>query len=90
MYASVSSRSVQRLSTAVETHIAQLLREHEPRLPPAGLYQRVLDKVEAPLIAMALNACGGNKTVAARVLDIDRRTLYRLVARLKADDAPSA
>ncbi len=42
------------VSTAVESHVAQLLRDHEPNLPPAGLYQRVLDRVEAPLIAMAL------------------------------------
>ena len=41
-------------------------------------------------IAHVLVACGGNKTVAARVLEVDRRTLYRLVARFKTDDAASA
>ncbi|MBN9310154.1 nitrogen regulation protein NR(I), partial [Devosia sp.] len=35
------------VSTAAETHVAQVLREYEPNLPPAGLYQRVIDKVEA-------------------------------------------
>src|SRR5690606_17153075 len=53
------------VSMAVETHVGQVLREYEPGLPPSGLYQRVLDRVEAPLIAMALNACGGNQIKAA-------------------------
>src|SRR5690606_5156788 len=46
------------ISMAVETHVGQILREHEPNLPPPGMYQAVIDKVEAPLIAMALNAWG--------------------------------
>src|SRR5690606_4873697 len=29
------------ISTAIESHVAQLLRESEPNLPPSGLYQRV-------------------------------------------------
>jgi two-component system nitrogen regulation response regulator GlnG len=67
------------VSTAVEGHVAQLLREHEPLLPPAGLYQRVLDKVEAPLIAMALNACGGNQIRAADLLGLNRNTLRKKI-----------
>ena len=67
------------VSTAVETHVAQLLREHEPNLPPAGLYQRVLDKVEAPLIAMVLNACGGNQIKAADLLGLNRNTLRKKI-----------
>ena len=64
---------------AVEAHVAQLLSEHEPDLPPAGLYQRVLDKVEAPLIAMALNACGGNQIRAADLLGLNRNTLRKKI-----------
>ncbi len=67
------------VSTAVETHVAQMLREHEPNLPPAGLYQRVLDRVEAPLIAMALNACGGNQIKAADLLGLNRNTLRKKI-----------
>ncbi len=67
------------VSSAVETHVAQLLREHEPKLPPAGLYQRVLDKVEAPLIAMVLNACGGNQIKAAELLGLNRNTLRKKI-----------
>src|SRR6218665_4066975 len=67
------------VSTAVETHVAQVLREHEPNLPPPGLYQRVLDRVEAPLIAMALNACGGNQIKAADLLGLNRNTLRKKI-----------
>jgi two-component system nitrogen regulation response regulator GlnG len=67
------------VSAAVEAHVAQLLGEHEPNLPPAGLYQRVLDKVEAPLIAMALNACGGNQIKAADLLGLNRNTLRKKI-----------
>src|SRR3569833_1482576 len=67
------------VSAAVETHVAQLLRGHEPKLPPAGLYQRVLAKVEAPLIAMVLNACGGNQIKASELLGLNRNTLRKKI-----------
>ncbi|MBE7731654.1 nitrogen regulation protein NR(I) [Devosia faecipullorum] len=67
------------ISTAIETHVGQILREYEPNLPPAGLYQRVLDKVEAPLIAMTLNACGGNQIKAADLLGVNRNTLRKKI-----------
>ncbi|HEV7278097.1 MAG TPA: nitrogen regulation protein NR(I) [Devosiaceae bacterium] len=67
------------VATAVESHVAQLLREHEPNLPPAGLYQRIIDRVEAPLIAMSLNACGGNQIRAAELLGLNRNTLRKKI-----------
>ncbi|MBJ3784366.1 nitrogen regulation protein NR(I) [Devosia sediminis] len=67
------------ISMAVETHVGQLLREYEPNLPPNGMYQRVIDKVEAPLIAMALNACGGNQIKAADLLGLNRNTLRKKI-----------
>jgi two-component system nitrogen regulation response regulator GlnG len=73
------------VSTAVETHVAQVLREHEPQLPPSGLYQRVLDRVEAPLIAMALNACGGNQIKAAELLGLNRNTLRKKIRTHKIE-----
>jgi two-component system nitrogen regulation response regulator GlnG len=64
---------------AVESHVAQLLRDAAPNLPPTGLYQRVIDRVEAPLIAMALNACGGNQIRAADLLGLNRNTLRKKI-----------
>ncbi|ODT72601.1 MAG: nitrogen regulation protein NR(I) [Pelagibacterium sp. SCN 63-23] len=67
------------ISMAVETHVGQVLREYEPNLPPNGLYQRVIDRVEAPLIAMVLNACGGNQIKAADLLGLNRNTLRKKI-----------
>ncbi len=67
------------IAVAVEAHVAQLLHEYEPGLPPTGLYQRVIDKVEAPLIAMALNACAGNQIKAAELLGLNRNTLRKKI-----------
>lgn len=67
------------VSTAIEAHVAQQLLEYEPDLPPPGLYQRVLDKIESPLIAMALNACGGNQIKAAELLGLNRNTLRKKI-----------
>ncbi|KKB08511.1 chemotaxis protein CheY [Devosia geojensis] len=67
------------VAVAVEAHVGQLLREYEPNLPPPGLYQRVIDKVEAPLIAMALNACSGNQIKAADLLGLNRNTLRKKI-----------
>ena len=44
-----------------------------------SLYQRVLDKVEAPLIAMVLNACGGNQIKASELLGLNRNTLRKKI-----------
>jgi ActR/RegA family two-component response regulator len=41
-----------------------------------------LDLAEADHIRRALDACGGNKSQAARLLQIDRRSLQRKLARL--------
>ena len=47
-------------------------------LPESGVDLRVfLTQLEERLIAQALERTGGNKTLAAKVLGFDRRTLYR-------------
>ena len=40
-----------------------------------------MDEVERRYIARVLQACGGNKTLAARLLGFDRKTLYRKLQR---------
>ena len=67
------------LPGAVESHLARVFSEHEPNLPPAGLYQRTLDQVEVPLISMALNMCGGNQIRAAELLGVNRNTLRKKI-----------
>lgn len=43
-----------------------------------------LDKVERLYIQHVLQITGGNKTLAAKLLDIDRRTLYRKLRKIVA------
>jgi ActR/RegA family two-component response regulator len=43
-----------------------------------------LDLAEAAHLVRAVEACGGNKSQAARLLQIDRRSLQRKLARLNA------
>jgi DNA-binding NtrC family response regulator len=45
-----------------------------------------LAEVEYDYVMRVLNACDGNRARAAEVLGIGRATLYRLIAREKADD----
>jgi len=67
------------LNSAVEMLISHFLYEHEPDLPPSGLYQRVMDKVEFPLLTMSLNACAGNQIKAASILGLNRNTLRKKI-----------
>jgi two-component system, NtrC family, response regulator AtoC len=46
----------------------------------AGANVRLLAEVEREEILSALKAAGGNKTAAARLLGLDRKTLYRKIA----------
>ncbi len=67
------------LPGAVELHLAHLLHQYEPGLPPPGLYQEIIELVEAPLISMALNACRGNQIKAAQLLGLNRNTLRKKI-----------
>ncbi len=75
----VSSDERLDLTGAVEHHLARLLHEHEPGLPPAGLYHDIVSQIEAPLISMALNACRGNQIKAAQLLGLNRNTLRKKI-----------
>ncbi len=51
-------------------------------------YLPTLDELERRYIARVLKVVGGNKTQAAKVLGVDRRTLYRKLERYDDDTAP--
>jgi two-component system, NtrC family, nitrogen regulation response regulator GlnG len=67
------------VTTVIESELAQLFREYEPNLPPPGVYQRVIDKVEVPLISTVLNLCAGNQIKAAELLGLNRNTLRKKI-----------
>jgi len=63
-------------------HLQAYFASHGQELPPAGLYERVMGLVEAPLIEETLRATGGNQLQAARLLGLNRNTLRKKIRRL--------
>ncbi|MGH6869687.1 MAG: sigma 54-interacting transcriptional regulator, partial [Methylocella sp.] len=70
------------LAGAMERHLAALFDEHGARLPPPGLYRRILREIEYPLISAALAATRGNQIKAAELLGLNRNTLRKKVRDL--------
>ncbi len=40
-----------------------------------------LDEIDRTHVMRVLEACGGNRTIAAKILKVDRKTLYRKLVR---------
>jgi two-component system nitrogen regulation response regulator GlnG len=70
------------LGQSVERHLKAYFLAHGHRLPSAGLYDRVLQEVERPLIALSLEATRGNQIKAADLLGLNRNTLRKKLREL--------
>jgi two-component system, NtrC family, nitrogen regulation response regulator GlnG len=70
------------LSEAVERFLADYFVGFGQDLPPPGLYNRVLRKVEFPLITAAITATRGNQIRAADLLGLNRNTLRKKIRDL--------
>ena len=70
------------LTDAVDRHLQVLFAAHGDRLPPDGLYDRIISEVERPLISLALGATRGNQLRAARLLGLNRNTLRKKIKDL--------
>ena len=70
------------LSAAVERHLKDYFDAHDGGLPAAGLYDRILQEVERPLIALSLSATRGNQIKAAQLLGLNRNTLRKKIREL--------
>jgi two-component system nitrogen regulation response regulator GlnG len=70
------------LSMSVEGHLTRMFAEYGDKLPPPGLYHRVLREIEYPLISIALSATRGNQIKAAELLGLNRNTLRKKVRDL--------
>jgi DNA-binding NtrC family response regulator len=64
---------------------AESVRAAAARTPLAALYEDLpsLDELERRYLLHVLEAAGGNRTRAAEILRIDRRTLYRMAERFQ-------
>jgi two-component system nitrogen regulation response regulator GlnG len=70
------------LSAAVERHLTKYFAEHGDRLPPPGLYDRILQDIERPLLSICLAATRGNQIRAAHLLGLNRNTLRKKIRDL--------
>ncbi len=70
------------LSAAVERHLTKYFLEHGDALPPPGLYDRILQDIERPLLSISLGATRGNQIRAAHLLGLNRNTLRKKIRDL--------
>jgi two-component system nitrogen regulation response regulator GlnG len=71
------------LASAVEQYLVDYFAGFEDGKPPAGLYSRIIQQVEIPLISAALAAENGNQIKAAELLGINRNTLRTRIRDLE-------
>ena len=70
------------LAATVERHLRDYFAAHESGLPSSGLYGRVLQEIERPLLAITLDECSGNQLRAAALLGLNRNTLRKKIREL--------
>jgi two-component system, NtrC family, nitrogen regulation response regulator GlnG len=70
------------LGAAVEQFLTRYFLSHGDRLPPPGVYDRIIQEVERPLISICLSATRGNQIRAAQLLGLNRNTLRKKVRDL--------
>ena len=66
---------------ALETYFRDLDGEK-----PAAIYEMVLRSVERPMLEVVLKQAGGNQTLAAEMLGINRNTLRKKLVDYKLVD----
>ncbi|MGE0733278.1 MAG: nitrogen regulation protein NR(I) [Alphaproteobacteria bacterium] len=76
------SRKDDGLGAAVERHLRDYFSAHNGQLPAAGLYDRILQEVERPLLSLSLAATRGNQIKAAHLLGLNRNTLRKKIREL--------
>jgi len=76
------ARPEEGLSASIERHLAAYFATFGDRLPPPGLYHRVLREIEHPLLTVTLAATRGNQIRAADLLGVNRNTLRKKIRDL--------
>lgn len=73
------------LSALVERHLSSHFADQPDGVPAPGLYDRILEEVERPLIRLTLAATRGNQVRAADILGLNRNTLRKKIVDLGVD-----
>ena len=71
------------LGISVEKHLKNFFKLHKGKLPSSGLYGRIINEVEKPLISICLHATKGNQIKASKLLGLNRNTLRKKIKELK-------
>ncbi|MCA3562781.1 MAG: nitrogen regulation protein NR(I) [Methylocystis sp.] len=71
------------ITSFMEGYLAQYFASYGESLPPEGLYDRILEEVEAPLVNAVLAATRGNQIKAADLLGLNRNTLRKKIKDLE-------
>ena len=74
--------SKEGLTESVDRHLSKYFLAHKGALPATGLYDRIIQEVERPLISRTLIATRGNQVKAAELLGINRNTLRKKIKLL--------
>jgi len=77
-----SNENAAGLAATVERHLRDYFAAHERGLPASGLYDRILQEIERPLLAITLNECHRNQLRAAALLGLNRNTLRKKIREL--------
>jgi two-component system nitrogen regulation response regulator GlnG len=81
-FAADEGEGPQSLAASVEQYLTQYFLARGDKLPPAGVYDRVVQEVERPLISICLAATRGNQIRAAQLLGLNRNTLRKKIRDL--------
>lgn len=73
------------LGAMVEGFLTSYFAAHEGLMPSNGLYDRVIQEVERPLLKATLKLVNGNQKKAALILGINRNTLRKKLTDLQID-----
>lgn len=77
------------LAGLVERQLTRYINAERQVLPASGLYDRVIQEVERPLLRVVLNLVNGNKIQAAKILGINRNTLLKKLREHGLESKPT-
>jgi two-component system nitrogen regulation response regulator GlnG len=75
------------LGALVERHLTRHFADQPDGIPAIGLYDRILNEIEVPLIKLTLTATRGNQVRAAEILGLNRNTLRKKIQDLGVEMA---
>jgi two-component system, NtrC family, nitrogen regulation response regulator GlnG len=73
------------LQLAIEQYLANYFARFGDTLPPDGLYHRLTESVDRPMLRATMAAVRGNQIRAAKLLGINRNTLRKRLSELGID-----